>query len=162
MKTTIGHNVKKLAAVLLLALLVSSLAGCGSRVSMPFNGDIVFYELTAEIPADFIRDSTQSHENLWIFEKDSYSQYILVTRSDVSGDPIAGLEDYALYLKEQGVNAQRVTFGEMEAVQSAYTREGVFCQEMLFAYNGSFYAVALRGGTEAEFSALLDSVAVSE
>jgi len=85
-----------------------------------------------------------------------------VTRSDVSGDPIAGLEDYALYLKEQGVDAQRVTFGEMEAVQSAYTREGVFCQEMLFAYNGSFYAVALRGGTEAEFSALLDSVAVSE
>ena len=45
-----------------------------------------------------------------------------------------------------------------DAVHSTYTREEQFCQEMLFVYNGSIYALALRGGTEEEFDAFLKSV----
>ena len=66
------------------------------------------------------------------------------------------------YMKEQGVASEITTFLENEAVHSAYTQDEVFCQEMLFAYNGSFYAIALRGGDEETFQSLLETVIINE
>lgn len=151
---------KTLVLILIVALL-SSLAGCGIYSDMPYNGDINFHEMTATIPRDFIRDSTQSSEDLWVFEKGAYSQLIILSRSDITGDTVASLDNYAAYMKEQGANAQREIFLQMDAVLSTYTNDGVFCQEMLFAYNGSFYAIALRGATEDDFQLLLDTVNIS-
>lgn len=146
--------VKILALVLILAWVLS---GC-NRSDMPFNGAVTFHDLTLTIPSDFIRDSTESTDDLWIFEKGRYTQYILLSRQDGGADAAASLDSYADYLTEQGAQATRGTFLEMEAVMSSWTREGLFCQELLFAYNGSLYAISLRGGTEADFDAIVDTV----
>lgn len=61
-------------------------------------------------------------------------------------------------MTEQGVNSKLTTFNELGAVLSTYTKDDKYCQEMLFVYKDSFYAVALRGGDESEFEQLLDTV----
>ncbi len=145
---------------ILIVVMAGCLAGCGKGSDMPYSGDIRFHEMTATIPGSFVRDSTQSREDLWIFEKGFYSELIILSRSDITGDVGASLDDYVAYMKEQGADSQRETFLQMEAVSSVYTKDGVFCQEMLFAYNGSFYAIALRGGTEDEFQSLLNTIRI--
>lgn len=147
------------AALLILVISVYA-AGCGliSGVRMPFNGDITFHDITATVPESFIRDSTQSNNDMWIFESGNYSEYIIISRTDITKDTDTALNDYVDYMIEQGAESQRGTFLYTDAVLSTYTKDGKYCQEILFAYNGSFYAVALRGGTEEEFQSLLDTV----
>ena len=153
--------VVKLLLLILAVVLVGSLAGCSFGSNMPFNGDVCFHEMNVTIPTSFIRDSTQSNEDLWLFEKDRYSELIILSRKDITAEASAALDSYAEYLIEQGVDVTRETFLDMDAIFSTYTRDGVFCQEMLFAYNGSFYAIALRGGTTEAFQSLLDTVSIS-
>lgn len=163
MKSPIMNSrfVKVLALLLILAT-VGSLAGCGSGTNMPYNGDTAFHGVSAEIPGDFIRDSVQSNEDLWLFEKDFYSAYIILSRQDITADAEASIDGYIAYMQEQGVAAQRETFLQKDAVSSTYTQDGMFCQEILFAHNGSFYTIALRGGTEEEFQSLLATVKISD
>lgn len=145
----------------LTVILVGSLTGCGFGSDMPFNGDVCFHEMNVTIPTSFIRDSTQSNDDLWLFEKDRYSELIILSRKDITSEESAALDSYAAYMQEQGVDVSHETFLDMAAIHSTYTRDGVFCQEMLFAYNGSFYAIALRGGTKEAFRSLLNSVSIS-
>lgn len=152
----------KVLALLLILVTVGSLAGCASGTDMPYNGDVVFHDISAAIPGDFIRDSVQSSEDLWLFEKDFYSAYIILSRKDISGDTEVSLDGYIAYMKEEGVTAQRETFLQMDAVSSTYTQDGMFCQELLFVHNGFLYTVALRGGTEEDFRALLATVKISD
>lgn len=161
-RNTMNPTSKTRAAVawILLAALLGSLAGCGAPSDMPYSGDIRFHDMSVTIPGSFVRDSTQSHEDLWVFEKGFYSQLIILTRNDITGEVAASLDDYVAYMKEQGADSQRETFLQMDAVSSVYTKDGVFCQEMLFAYNGSFYAIALRGGTKEDFQALLNTIRI--
>ena len=144
-----------LAAVILL---------CGFtwpfQSSMPFNGDIHFHEIGITIPRAYIRDSTQSNEDLWIFEKGFYSKYILLSRKDLSGDADDILNNYAAYLQEQGVQSRRDSFLGLPAVRSSDESQEQSWREMLFVYNGSLYAVALRGGNEDDLLALLESVSL--
>ena len=149
-------------AVLILAALLLLLCGCGRRAQMPFNGQVMFHEITATIPEDYIRDSTQSSDDLWVFEHGGYSKMILLSRKDAAGDVDAALDDYVEYLQSQGADAERGQFLNADAVHSTYTRDGKYCQEIMFVYQGSFYAVALRGGTEEEFQSLLDEVNTPE
>lgn len=146
--------------VFLVISLMAGLSACGPRSDMPFNGEIQFHDIGLTIPQKFIRDSTESTENLWVFETGFYSQYILLSHQIAEGDPAAMLDSYADYLTREGVNAQRGTFLEMEAVFSDWTREGLFCQEVLFVYAGGEYAISLRGGTREDFEALLQTVAL--
>ena len=148
--------------VLILAALLLLLCGCGRRARMPFNGQVTFHEITATIPEDFVRDSTQSNDDLWIFEHGGYSKMILLSRKDAAGDADAALDDYVEYLQSLGADAERGRFLNADAVHSTYTKDGQYCQEILFLYHGSFYAVALRGGTEEEFQSLLDEVNTPE
>lgn len=127
---------------------------------MPFNGDIEFHDLSLTIPASFIRDSTQSNDDLWLFEKGFYDQLIILSRQDLKGDADATLDDYAAYLTQEGVSAERTTFLQNDAVHSNYTKDDQFCQEILFVYNDSIYALALRGGTVEEFSDFLKTVSL--
>lgn len=153
---------RSLRIALLSLLLLTSLAGCclPYQNDMPFNGDVTFHELHVTIPTSFIRDSTQSHDALWIFEHGNYAKLILLSRSEISEDEQRELQDYAELMQERGAAVQLTEFLGKGAVHSTYTLDGVFCQEMLFAHNGYFYAVALRGGTEQEFSDLLASVSL--
>ena len=124
---------------------------------MPFNGDVTFHDLKITIPTSYIRDSTQSDQDLWIFEQDGYEQVILLSRVDQQGDADQLLDEYVTLMQERQASAQRTTFLDQGAVHSTYTQDGTYCQEMLFLYNGSCYAIALRGGTENDFSELLNS-----
>lgn len=145
--------------LLLICLMVIGAAGCFPRVRMPFNGNITFHEITAVIPSSFIRDSTQSNDELWVFEKGNYKQCIILSRKPADEDVDTMLDNYVAYLIEEfGANAERGTYLYSEAVHSTLTRNGQFCQEILFVYHGYCYAVALRGGTEEEFQSLLNNV----
>jgi len=164
---TFKWNRKVIRTLVLTMLLVMILFLCGCMVhnsysDMPFSGPIDFHEISLTIPEKYVRDSTQSTDDLWVFECGFYSEYILISRSDGGADTTTSLAAYADYMKEQGVASEITTFLENEAVHSAYTQDEVFCQEMLFAYNGSFYAIALRGGDEETFQSLLETVIINE
>ena len=150
---------KKLVPVLLAILM---LVGCGRRSDMPLNGPVTFHEITATIPSSYVRDSTQSSEDLWVFEHGGYSKIILLSRRDIQGDPDAAIDNYVAYMQSEGCDATRGTFLYTDAVLSTYTKENQFCQEIVFVYNGLFYSVALRGGTEDEFQSLLNDVNTPE
>lgn len=91
--------VRKYLGVLLLIACMVLLSGFTAVSDMPFNGDIVFHEIALSIPESFIRDSTQSSEDVWIFEKGFYSKYIILSRSDYSGSEHAALDRYAQSIK---------------------------------------------------------------
>lgn len=155
-------GISRMIAMVLLLILALSPMGLAAQSNMPFNGEIAFHKISLTIPSSYIRDSTQSTEDLWIFEKGFYSKYIMLSRKDFQGDVDEILDSYVEYLHEQGMNSQRDTFLELEAVRSESTQEEVVWREMLFVHDGALYAVAMRGGTEEELQALLDTVAVHD
>ena len=156
----------RIFAFLLLIALIFCLGGCRSLFGssnggdMPFNGPVTFHELALTIPEKFIRDSTQSTQDAWIFEQGFYRRMIILTRSDQVGDADEALDRYADSMSEVGAASERTTFLELPAVHSAYTKDNTYCQEILFIYNGSCYAIALRGGDEAEFRDLLATISI--
>ena len=149
---------KRIIALFTVALIVLSLVSCGFGSDMPYNGDVTFNDITVVIPQQFIRDSTQSTNDLWVFEKGFYNQLIILSRNDLGGEVGEVLDGYVDYMKSMGSDSKRTTLAGCEAVHTTYTKNGQFCQEMLFVYNNSTYAIALRGGTEDDFKSLLDSV----
>ena len=149
---------KRIVALFTVLVALISLASCGLGSDMPYNGDVTFNDITVSIPQKFIRDSTQSTNDLWFFEKGFYKQLIILSRNDLGGEVDEVLDGYVDYMKSMECDSKRTTFAGCEAVHTTYTRDGQFCQEMLFVHNSSTYAIALRGGTEEEFKSLLDSV----
>ena len=153
---------KKTVLALLLLFSLIFCYGCTAGIDMPFNGEIGFHDITLTVPERFIRDSTQSNEDLWIFEQGNYSEYILISRKDITGDTASSLESYVEYMKSNNAESSIVSFLGVDAVHSVYYTDEVFCQEILFPYEGSFYAVALRGGTEESFEEIVSTVKLSE
>ena len=148
----------RIAVIVLAFLLAVCPAGLTEHSTMPFNGEITFHKISLTIPDNYIRDSTQSTADFWVFEKGFYSQYIMLSRKDLQGHTDDVLNNYADYLRAQGVNSQRDTFLQTEAVRSESSQQGMVWREMLFAHEGSLYAVAMRGGTAEEMQTLLDTV----
>ncbi len=141
---------------ILFALVLLFLTGCGS--SVPFNEEIEFHSITLIVPENYIRDSTQSNDDFWIFERNNYEKCILISRKDAVRDTTQILEDYVALMKEREANSEIVSFMNEDAVLSTYYKDGVYCQEIIFIHNNSSYAVALRGGTEAEFKEITDTI----
>ena len=78
---------KKFFVTILCIVLLITCAGCMFSTSdMPFNGDITFHEISMTSPTRFIRDSTQSTDALWIFERGNYSEYIILSCKAANGD----------------------------------------------------------------------------
>ena len=148
---------KRYICIFLVIIFVFSLSACSQ---MPFNGDIVFCDISLTIPERFIRDSIQSNNDLWVFEYDNYSEYIIISRKDITGEVQSALSDYAEYMKENGAESKIVAFLNDNAVLSTYNKDNEFCQEILFAYNSSFYAVALRGGTQDGFEEITNTISI--
>jgi len=63
-------------------------------------------------------------------------------------------------MKENGAESKIVSFLNDNAVLSTYNIDDEFCQEILFAYNSSFYAVALRGGTKDGFEEITNTISI--
>ena len=149
---------KKVLAVILLVAMVATLAGCGSGVKMPYNGDITFHKICLTVPTRFIRDSTQSNVDTWLFERAYYTEYLLVMRKDFEGDVAESLQNYVRYMNGNGGNSEQIDFRDGKAVHTTYTKDDLFCQEILFVYGDSVYAVALRGGTTEGFQEIVDTI----
>ena len=59
-----------------------------------------------------------------------------------------------------GADSSLTEFLGRAAVHTVYYVENVYCQEILFCYDNSFYAVALRGGTEEGFREIAETIAL--
>lgn len=153
---------KKIFSMILFASILLTLAGCFGMTRMPFNGDITFHGITLTVPEKYIRDSTKSDEDTWIYEYDSYAEYIVIMRKDFSGDEAAALADYAAYMKENKAESEIVSFLDGSAVHTSYTKNNQFCQEILFVHGDSVYAVALRGCPRAAFEEVTKTIALAE
>lgn len=149
---------KKIVSFLLLFVILACLCGCRETSSMPFNGAIAFHKVSLTVPDRFVRDSTKSNENLWIFEHGMYKEYIILSRKDAVGDELEVLQSYADYMTENGGQSSVTVFQAHNAVLSSYYVENVYCQEILFCFDNSYYAVALRGGTEEGFREITDTL----
>lgn len=153
---------KRVLIIFMVAFMCVFTCGCVNKSEMPFNGDVEFHSIALTVPEKFIRDSTQSTEDFWVFEHGIYSELILISRKDIAGDASALLDAYVESMKEVDANSERTTFLDGDAVHSTYYLEDVFCQEILFPYNNSFYAVALRGGDETVFKEITDTIKLIE
>lgn len=150
---------KGVLAMLLVALLLIFLGACSK---MPFNGDMEFHSISLTVPERFIRDSIQSKEDFWIFEHGNYAEVVLLSRKDASAaDAQSALSDYVESMKQIGAKSEIHPFLSGEAVFSAYEKDGVFCQEVLFLYDHSYYAIALRGGTESGFQEIVNTIRIN-
>jgi len=155
---------KRILCFGLCLVLIAVLAGCFQNKSdMPFNGQVTFHSLQLTIPEEYIRDSTQSTDEAWLFEQGWYKKTIVLLCRQIQEEPESYLTAYATGMESLGIQADSVTFLGMQAVKCSATKEdGVFWQEVSFVYNGAFYAVAMNGGTQAEFQALLDTAALNQ
>ena len=68
------------------------------------------------------------------------------------------LESYAGFINNAGGTAQRETFREVDVVSCSYIQDEKPCREILFVYGDSCYAISLRGGDEAEFIAIIETL----
>ena len=148
---------KKFVYIMFVFIIVFSLSAC---LRMPFNGEIVFHDISLTVPERFVRDSTQSDDDLWVFEHDNYSEYIIISHSDITSEVKSALTDYSEYMKENGAESEKTFFLDNYAVLSTYYKDNKICYEILFAYNDCFYAVALRGGTQDGFDEITDTVSL--
>ena len=155
-------NAKRILCLLLCLVLFPILTGClRNESSMPFNGEITFHSIRLTIPSEYVRDSTQSNADTWLFEQGWYKKTIIIMHRQHSYDPSEYISTYAEGLQGQGIQSELTTFMGAPAAMSSATKEnGVFWQELSFAMDGVFYAIALNGGTETEFQALLDSLSI--
>lgn len=151
---------KRILCLALCLVLIAVLAGCfQNRSDMPFNGDITFHAIKLTIPTEYIRDSTQSTDDVWMFEQGWYKKTIILLHRQIQEEPEAYLAAYSSAMEGQGVQVESTAFQGLKATRCSATKEdGMFWQEFAFVYNGSFYAVAMFGTTEADFDALLDSI----
>lgn len=151
---------KKMLACLFALLVLLGLTGCGANLKMPFNGDIEFHDIALTIPSNYVRDSTQSDDDTWVFERGRYASYFVIMRQDIDGDTSTVLDSYCDYLVEQGAQSERTTFQGREAVFTETINEdgnGIF-KELYFEYNGLFYAVGFRGEHAEDFAVVKDSI----
>ena len=151
---------KVICACLLLSVLLL-LSGCfGPTYDMPFNGDIVFHDLSLTIPRDFIRDSTQSNDDLWAFEKGMYKQIIILHRTDASENETEQIKALMQWYESIGGTTAPID-GYENAYKAEYTKDDVLCREVVFLYEDSVYAIAMRGATEEEFAAFLSTISLA-
>ena len=95
-------RISKIFVLILMLILLGSLWGCRTHSDMPYNDDITFHKMNVTIPQNFIRDSTQSNEDAWLFESGFYSKLIILSRNDTTGNTNASLANYVEYMKQQG------------------------------------------------------------
>ena len=155
-------KIKTIVAFSLVFAVLILLSGCiGPTYNMPFNGDVVFHDLSVTIPGDFIRDSTQSNDDLWVFEKGMYKQIIILSRNDAEEDAPEQINALMEWYESIGGTTAPIE-GYENAYQAVYTKDDVMCREVVFIYADSLYAIAIRGATEEEFAALLKTVTVKQ
>ena len=152
---------RALALLLIPICIVTLFSGCslGQSIKMPFNGEITFHGIQVEIPTDYVRDSTESNDDFWVFEHGGYKSYILLKYTQTD-DPAGDVEAYAAAMEEEA-EIQRTELLGSEALILRYTVRDEATQEILFGYQDACYSIALRNGTPEEFQTLTTSVSAA-
>ena len=148
---------KTIMILISIVLIITTATGCFKK-SMPFNGEISFHDISLTIPDDYIRDSTQSSDDFWVFEKGYYKKYILISRIPNEGVGEKALDYYVNSMSQVGAEVSSGTLNNVNCAFSEYTKDNTYCQEIYFVYKENDYAIALRGGDKNDFEKLTKTI----
>jgi hypothetical protein len=147
---------RKLLSILITTILCAAVfCGCFPRSNMPFNGDVEFHGIVVTVPKSYVRDSTKSSDELWVFEQGNYDKYIMISCKAAKSED--AVKSYASFIESQGGSSEDIKLADLDAVKLTYTQDNKDTRETVFVLNDSIYAIALRGGDDAEYQELLDS-----
>lgn len=128
-QTKIKNEQGKVYIIVLIVLCIILIFGFvmkGKTSTIPFNGSVVFYDLSIEIPKDFIRDSTKSNDNQYVFEKNNYDVIIVISKQNTNG-----------YSLRNMVNSAKNENGTVLYSNNEYTK----C-DIKYMLNGGVYSFA--------------------
>ena len=153
--------------VLVVALAVILLVGCtGKSGKMPFNGEVTFHDMNVTIPSSFIRDSTQSKEDVWVFERDNYKSYIMLIHGalEMQGG-MSTPEKYSESLRSTGATSEVKSFNGYPCVYTtSVANNGMYATETVFFVGDTSYALTMCTANEAdmaEYQTVYDSLSFS-
>ncbi len=152
---------KRLLSILVCAIMLISFSACDSSeryTDMPINGEMAFHDIIFTIPDDFVSDTTQSSEDFWVFERGFYSEYFFISRKDNDGNAYETIAGYSNFINQSGGTATVGEFIGKDAVLCSYTKDGLYCQELMFEYGDSIYDITLRNGDSEMMGGIMDSV----
>ena len=173
--------------ILMMALMVSLLGGCGGNAEpyvtsgggrasgdkstvgrtsgktgnsevttpgaeMPFNGDVTFHDMHVTIPKSFIRDSTQSSEDVWVFERRNYTDYIMLFRGalEMQGG-LTTPENYCEIMQAGGAESEVTDFQGLPCVYTvSIANNGMYATEAVVFVNDTTYALTMCTKNEAD------------
>ena len=144
--------------ILLMAICMIVLTGCGmdnGMSDMPFNGEVFFHDLSIEIPEDFIRDSTKSNENQYVFEKDNYNVVIVLSKQNTNGYSLRNIVNGAESENGTVLNYDdEYTTCDIEYILS----DGTYSYTHSQIYNDDRYQIIVQGKNEADVKSVYDTV----
>ena len=157
--TGMSKRIKRLCVIMLaLCIAAGALSSCGKGSETSSGGKLSFHDITAVIPEGFTWVSSESTDDLWVFEKGGYEEVLIFSRNDfekTASDTLLGLMDF---YNSTGGSAELGAYLGGDALMASYEQDGLYCREITFIYGNSLYAIALRGGTQEDFNALLRGV----
>ena len=119
---------------------------------MPFNGDVTFHDMSVTIPESFIRDSTQSSEDVWIFERKNYTDYIMLFRGalEMQGG-LTTPENYCEIMQSGGAESEVIDFQGLPCVYTvSIANNGMYATEAVVFVNDTTYALTMCTKNEAD------------
>ena len=157
---------KKAWFIILSFIMLLSFTACSfgvkEQTDMIFNGNVQFHGMKIIIPDDFVKDSNESTDELWVFEKGNYDEYILLSYKTPE-DPSSAMHAYADSISEKGANIQDGWFIDDEAIMASYTsNDDKETYEIMFAHGDGLFSIAYRGGTQDDIYAITDTVKFGE
>ena len=86
-------------------------SGKSGKVKMPFNGEVTFHDMNVTIPSSFIRDTTQSSDDIWVFECNNYKSYIMLIHGalEMQGG-MTSPEEYCESLQSTGAASEVTSY----------------------------------------------------
>lgn len=123
--------------------------------NMPLTGSVKFWDINLDLPKEYVRDSTCSTIDEFIYESGNYKKYIVLTYAYSGYD----MEDYYDLMSDRGCDVEyRDILSSKSVVSRWYDDEDKYRQEVYMKVKGGTYAIMLCGGDEEEFEALIEEI----
>jgi len=148
-----------ISLIAMLMVMLAVLCSCGTGSRMPFNGKVEFHGIEITIPDSYVRDSTQSNDDMWVFEQGNYSKYIIMS-CKTAEDGSDHIVSYSSFIVNMGGTVEYVEFMGHNGMCAVYEKDNETCYETLFVIDDEVYSIALRGGDEVEYMELMDTVKI--
>ena len=112
---------------------------------MPFNGEVTFHDMNVTIPSSFIRDTTQSSDDIWVFECNNYKSYIMLIHGalEMQGG-MTSPEEYCESLQSTGAASEVTSYRGYPCVYTtSVTNNGMYATEAVFFVGDTSYALTM-------------------